>query len=233
MPKRIAVYSPDGMDRANHILRESDRENNNGSRSDKDSFHPPTSRVFFEITSLTLNSRDRYPGKVVELTILEQMNTGDDFWTDGDVIEVIVKDMTPELTTLYEGVVVGTTSNELNPVVVLVAGGAGTGTGGGGVGAMITGVLVTPGGSELPYYPATADTAPAGGPWVTGSVIRVINTGTADLKTGKRYPAVKIGTISSTDVYAAKGAKTSVVTDLSCSVGTIFVTKSFIDIDIW
>lgn len=121
MPRRIAVYSPDGMDKANHILRESDRENNNGSRSDKDSFHPPTERVYFEITSTTRNSRRRYPGVRKELNLLEDINGSADFWTTSDTIEVIVRDsVAPTIGTLYEGRVVGTTHNTLSPVVVLI-----------------------------------------------------------------------------------------------------------------
>jgi hypothetical protein len=69
--------------------------------------------------------------------------------------------------------------------------------------------------------------------------VRAINTGTADPKSGKRYPATFVGFAVDgvTRCYAIKAGKTQVVTDasISCVAGTVTLslTKTFLDIDPW
>ncbi len=119
------------------------------------------------------------------------------------------------------------------------------GTGGGVGGAstpsnavlISTGTLITPGGGDLPYYAATEQYVTGG--WNTASTVRAINTGTADPKSGKRYPATFVGFAVDgvTRCYAIKAGKTEVVTDasISCDAGTVTLslTKTFLDIDPW
>lgn len=123
----------------------------------------------------------------------------------------------------------------------VVAGVAGTGGGAStpSNAVQITGALVTPGGTDVPYYPATEQRLDGTGAWSTGAVVRAINTGTADPKSGKRYPATYIGLASDgvTKCYAIKAAKTPIITAVSaaCSAGTITLstTTTYIDIDTW
>ena len=101
-----------------------------------------------------------------------------------------------------------------------------------------TGSLITPGGSDLPYYAATEQSL-SGGAWSTGDTVRAINTGSAGPKSGKRYPATYIGFASDgvTKCYAIKAGKTQFVTgvSLSCTAGTLTLTTTtdYIDIDTW
>lgn len=101
-----------------------------------------------------------------------------------------------------------------------------------------TGTLITPGGSDLPYYAATEQSL-SGGAWSTGATVRAINTGTADPKSGKRYPATYIGFASDgvTKCYAIKAAKTQVVSGVSllCTAGTLTLTTTteYVDVDQW
>lgn len=101
-----------------------------------------------------------------------------------------------------------------------------------------TGTLVPASGGDLAYYAATEQSLVAGA-WSTGDTVRAINTGTADPKSGKRYPATFIGYAVDgvTKCYAIKGAKTTVLVDasISCVSGTVTLSKTTndIDIDLW
>lgn len=111
------------------------------------------------------------------------------------------------------------------------SGGSGLGA---GCAAKITAGQVPASGSALAYFPATADTAPAGGPWVTGAVCRVINVGNnGPLSIGKRYPAVYVGVIGGVNVYVTKGGKTEFVSAITCAAGTITTVTQYGDFDLW
>ncbi len=98
--------------------------------------------------------------------------------------------------------------------------------------------LVTPGGSDEPYYPASEQKL-VGGTLTTGSACRAINYGSLDPKNGKRYPATYVGFASDgvTRCYAIKAGKTKVLTDvtITCNAGTISVVKDseFLATDVW
>lgn len=101
------------------------------------------------------------------------------------------------------------------------------------------GTLVTPGGTDLPYYAGSEYTLSSTGAYVSVDAIRVINLGSADPKPSKKYPATYIGFASDgvTKCYAIKSAKTTVLTDasISCTAGSVTLAKttSDIDIDLW
>lgn len=101
------------------------------------------------------------------------------------------------------------------------------------------GTLVTPGGTDLPYYAGSEYTLSSTGAYVSVDTIRVINLGSADPKPSKKYPANFIGYASDgvTKCYAIKSAKTQVMTGItiSCSAGTITPNPvySYIDVDLW
>lgn len=126
-----------------------------------------------------------------------------------------------------------------NWIVAGVPGSGGGGTATPSNAVQITGALVTPGGTDVSYYPATEQRLDGTGAWSTGAVVRAINTGTADPKTGKTYPSTYVGLASDgvTKCYAIKAAKTQVVSDVSltCSAGTLTqtLTKIYVDVDQW
>lgn len=101
------------------------------------------------------------------------------------------------------------------------------------------GTLVTPGGTDLPYYAGTEYTLNSTGAYASVDTIRVINLGSADPKPSKKYPANFIGFASDgvTKCYAIKSAKTGVITDasISCTAGTVTLstTTTYLDVDTW
>lgn len=100
-----------------------------------------------------------------------------------------------------------------------------------------TGTLITPGGGDLAYYAATEQSVSGG--WVAGSTVRVINVGTPDPKSGKKYPATFVGFAVDgvTRCYAIKAGKNQVLADveISCVAGSISTVKTFttLDVDQW